>query len=155
MAESSVVPFGIPVSSTAKPLSYTAPDAIAALFGAQWTGGRNQGVITVIDTELTAAIVNPVNLYNPGYGIFSMDLTGTSVAGVFENGNRAIARSGGSIVNGFLNDTFLDGVQGVQLYKNEINSLIGNTPTVPEPSTLLFLSVGVAGMGLLRKRIRK
>jgi len=132
----------------------------ADLFGAQWTGGTNQDTITVSDPDLAAGITNPISLYNPGWGVFSMDVDGASIAATFGNGQGAIAfgMSGRSITNGFLTDTFIDGAQGVQLYTNEIGYLLGGTTPVPEPSTILLMGVGLIGMagyGYGRKRFSK
>lgn len=65
---------------------------------------------------------------NPGWGTYTMGMsTSATTAATFSGGSTAIAltRSDKVIVNGFLTDTFSSGADGVQLYKNEIDFLLG------------------------------
>ena len=109
---------------------WSSDNTYASLFGAQWMKGDNHSVVTVTDSKLASGITNPILLQNVGWGIYSMDATGVAIAATFENGNGAIVKSGKSIVNGFLSDTFADGAQGKQLYINEtgVSTSLAFTP---------------------------
>lgn len=121
--------------------------SLAAGFGAGFTGNTNESQFTVSDPALANGITNPVNLNNPGWGVFSTGLTGSNVAATFVsdgNGAIVIGDNGHAIVNGFLNDTFADANQGTQLYTNEIKTVLYGT-AVPEPSTFVLMCLGAAG----------
>jgi hypothetical protein len=79
------------------------------------------------------------------------------VAAQFANSTGAIVvgNGGRTIWNGFANDLFTNGSDGVQLYTNEINSVFATT--VPEPSSLAIFGIGayVAGIGAARRRRRE
>ncbi len=135
----------------------------SAAFETGFTGGTNETSLTVTDASLAAGLGNPVELYNPGWGIFSTGLNGGTSAAVFGSGDSAIVigNSGKTIFNGFLSDTFVDGAAGVQLYTNEIGYVLGDRvpggPDVPEPGALAMLAgMGLTGVGfVLSRRSRK
>ena len=137
---------------------WTRNDTYAALFEAAWTGGVNDSPVYVTDPSLDDGITNPIVLTNPGWGVFSMDVDGPDIAARFDDpvtgdGAIAIGHSGRAIVNGFLTDTFSVGSQGVQLYMNEIDYLIGDEGApVPEPSTIILFLFGLLGMIGLKKK---
>ncbi|MGP8049480.1 MAG: VPLPA-CTERM sorting domain-containing protein [Desulfobaccales bacterium] len=115
----------------------------AALFGATWTGTANESSFNV-SGPLATGITNPVVLSNPGWGTFSMGVTGATVPATFPSTNGAIAigDNGDAITNGFLTDTITPGATGVQLYTNEIDYLT-TTPTVPVPGAAWLLGSGL------------
>lgn len=131
-----------------------------AAFGASFGGTSNLNQFTITDPALLAGVGNPVDLTNPGWGVFSGDLNaiGSGASGAdFTGGLSAIVigNGGNTYFNGFLSDTFTTGSQGVQLYINEINAAFA---AVPEPTTMALLgmaSVGGAGWLRLRRKNRK
>ncbi len=131
---------------------WTRNNGNAALYGAGFTGNVNQTQVTVTHAALLPGLVNPVSLFNPGWGVFSTGLNGGTSAAMFGNGESAIVlgNSDRSIFNGFLADTFVSGAQGQTLYENEISFLLGQTAVIPEPGTLVVL-----GLGLLAWRRRR
>lgn len=134
---------------------WTQNNAHAAVFGAAFSTGSNHSSFNVTDAALGFGLANPVNLTNPGWGTFSMDLSGgTSAAAWIGDPDAAIVigNGGRTIFNGFLSDTFVDGAEGRQLFINEINLALGAASVpVPEPATLFLLGAGMAG-ALYRRR---
>lgn len=133
--------------------------AYAAQFGATFTGNNNDTAFTVTAGNLLPGVSTPVSLTNPGWGIFSTGLSpnlGSTVMATFNGTGQAaitLDSTGRAYVNGFLNDTFTTGSDGVNLYTNEITSLFA---AVPEPSTVALC--GLAGVGALYakwRRVRK
>jgi hypothetical protein len=136
---------------------YAPDDIFLGQFGATHAGPTDRLQYSVLP-PLDSGLTNPVGVINPGWNIFTYDLAltpGSTVAGNFTGGGPAIAigPDGRTIVNGFLDDTFADGIQGRQLYENEINVLTSSS--VPEPGTLTLFALGVlslAGYGWRRRR---
>lgn len=131
---------------------WTRTDAHTTGLGAMFTGNTNETTVTVTDPALAVGISNPVDLFNPGWSVFSTGLSGTTAA-TFASAEGAIVvgNGGRSIVNGFLSDTFVDGPEGVQLYTNEIVSVLA-TPVVPEPGSLAMLAGGGLAFGVFALR---
>lgn len=122
--------------------------------GELFTGNNNLNVIT-LTSLFSSGIGAPLDVVNPGWGIFSTGMTalaGAVSAGTFENGDSAIVvgNSGRTIVNGFLTDT----VDSETLYLNELDSLSATT-AVPEPGTLALLGLGLAVMGFSRRKFAR
>jgi hypothetical protein len=120
----------------------------AAAFETGFTGVVNETEFTVTDPALAVGLINPVELADPGWGVFSTGLTGAPAA-LFPSLSAAIVigNDGRTIFNGFLSDTFADGAEGTRLYTNEIESVFA--AEVPEPATIgLF----VAGLLLAARR---
>jgi len=125
------------------------PSSFSPYLNYTYTGDVNDTQVNVF-APFNTGITNPIDLYNPGWGIFSMGLNGMTQGAQFSNGDTAIAYSSQVIVNGFLGDVFDDYDVGVQLAMNELNYLA--TP-VPEPGTMLLLSSGLAGLAGFRRRL--
>jgi hypothetical protein len=89
-------------------------DSHASPFGTSFTGNVNQTAVTMTDSNLLAGITNPVDLFSPGWVVFSTGLVPGTCGATFGNGECAIilGNGGRTIFNGFLNDTFVDGAEG-------------------------------------------
>jgi hypothetical protein len=129
----------------------------SAAFATGFTGGFNNDSITVTEADLLPGLAsNPIALTNPGWGVYStglLVLAGGACAATFSNGQCAIVigNDDRTKFNGFLDDTFLNGVNGVALYVNEINEVLG-AAAVPEPGTLALAALALAGLGVARRR---
>jgi len=128
----------------------------AYAFNAFFTGGVNEFPFSVTDPNLLAGVTTPVDLFNPGWGIFSMPLgtlPGGSCAASFANSTCAIVMGNGgrTYFNGFLSDTFVTGTDGVNLYISEIQAALP-AQLVPEPGTLALLGMGLLAAGYWRRK---
>jgi hypothetical protein len=109
--------------------------ALAAAFQGSYTGSYNgSNIYFVPGSMLWYGLTSPIYLGLPSgvsWGTYSMGLgaTGNAVeAGIFPNGDAAIVigNSGNTILNGFLQDVFLDFGEGVYLTANEVRYLLYN-----------------------------
>jgi hypothetical protein len=100
---------------------------------------------------------SPIELFNPGWGVFSQDYSptdGASCVGTLGGGCAAIyGNSGHSILLGPLSDTYLDSGDGTDAVLNS-SLLLLNAPssTVPEPTSMTLLASGLVGLATLRRR---
>jgi hypothetical protein len=123
------------------------------LGGQVYTGNVNQTSIITVNAPFDAGITTPLAVTNPGWGVFSMGLSGAVVAATFANGDAAIlvGNGGRTIVNGFLSDT----VASQQLYTNELNSFAADA-AVPVPAALPLFATGLGIVAFFaRRRTRK
>ena len=132
---------------------WTMDNTKSAWFGTTYTGAYNSDTVTLNAGFLTNGIGNTLNLTNPGWGTFSMDmaLNGATQGAFFADGGVAVAYTSNSIINGMLSDTFTDPAMGLQFAKNEIGYLQSVTVT-PEPVSMLLFGVGGLTMAALRKK---
>lgn len=129
---------------------------IGHIFGASYTGTRNQTQVTFADPTLAA-----VTLTGPGWDTFSMGmLAGPDAisAATFGNGEDAmvIGNEGRTILNGFLNDT-LPMEAGIAIFSRQLAYLLDTPPptgTVPEPASAALVGAALAGLALRRRRLR-
>lgn len=129
---------------------------MTSFFGATSTVSSDGSYITTDGNPIFAGLGPTVGLYNPGWGIYDLgNTTGAVCAGALDNGGcgAVIGNGGSTILNAALFDSYASTAQGQQLIANEIGYLASPTP---EPSTLLMLGFGLAGIGgTLRKRFSK
>jgi hypothetical protein len=125
--------------------------ALAAQFGAGFTGNNNNNAVTILDP----AFGPNQTLTNPGWGTFSTGLTalpGSTVAATFGNGDGAIVLGNGgrSIVYGFLNDTPSSPV----VFAGGISQLADGATSVPEPFTVIGSIIGGTAAFRMRKKLK-
>jgi hypothetical protein len=125
--------------------------ALAAQFGAGFTGNNNNNAVTI----LNPAFGPNQTLTSPGWGVFSTGLTalsGSTVAATFGNGDAAIVvgNGGRSIVYGFLNDTTSSPV----VFAGGISQLAGGATAVPEPFTVIGSIIGGTAAFRMRTKLK-
>ena len=132
-----------------------AGNAMVSVFGANYTGTTNQTSVNVTSALLSGGITNPISLSNPGWGIFSYDLTGGTSGGTFGDGSEAIVfgNGGSTILNGFLDN--VSGAPAQQLYTNEIVALTSSPTGTPEPGAATLVLAGILGSFTVLRRRRK
>lgn len=121
--------------------------------------GSNSTEITDNGSPFYGSIwgTSPIELFNPGWGIFSQDYSptgGADCVGALGGGCAAIYGNGGhSILLGPLSDTYLDSGEGTDAVLNS-SLLLLNAPssTVPEPTSMTLLASGLVGLAALRRR---
>lgn len=138
-----------------------------------WNLDSQAALASAFETSVAADFFTPMDIYDWGHPIFSgvstltgwtnswaddgdrLDPIGTATAlggfvpGAGTAGEAAIilGNSGRTIYNGWIFDEVTD-ANGIRLIENEISFLLA----VPEPGTVMLLSLGLAGLAWRRKR---
>jgi hypothetical protein len=142
---------------------WTRQAPFATVLKGGYTGGTNQTSLNFLVPALSAGIVNPQPLTNPGWGIFSMSESagagGTSVC-TFPDASSCVVsgNNGRTLLLGFLNDT-PSATDGVRLWQNLIGyalaapALTQIVPTLSQWSllALALLLLAVASLQLRRR----
>jgi hypothetical protein len=115
-------------------VNFSGQAALYNAFEVAGTGNGNQTPITTDANPIWSGVPAVVNLFNPGWGIWSFGLApvgGGVTTGSFPNGDGAVVvgNSGATAFNGFLSDTFSNKAEGVQIAENEINEIC--FPVIP------------------------
>jgi hypothetical protein len=110
-------------------------DTFATAFQGSYTGNFNPGNIAFTpDSMLWYGLVSPIDIGLPSgvsWGTYAMGLNATGSAvesGIFPNGDAAIVigNNENTILNGFLQDVFLDWDEGIYFAANELRYLLYN-----------------------------
>jgi hypothetical protein len=139
---------------------WSANNSYASLFGFTFAAGTNETSMTVGPQLSTGLSTNPMQIDQGLWtDTFSTALNAPDVQATFEDSSAAIVRTrGGSVfVNGFLSDTPHSLEDGIQLYTNEINTLLAppvEPTSTPLPATCLagFALLGATGIQRSRSR---
>jgi len=116
--------------------------------------GQNYSSFSTLGDPLFNGLPGTVGLYNPSYGVFSIDLlagAGATCYGQTAHGACAVVGFNGNFINGQLPDTFSVGGDGTQLVANELGAV-----ATPEPGSLVLLGSGMLGLaGTLRRKLAR
>jgi hypothetical protein len=106
--------------------------SLAAVFQGGYTWTINQQPVTISDGDLAAGVANPLPLANPGYGIWSWDLSASGDATAlarFPDGSPAVVLGNGgrSALLGFRTDTLTE-QDGQRFYDNLLDITVNPPP---------------------------
>lgn len=116
---------------------WTLNQDVAAIFGAIFTGTTNYSPIYGTSHAIWDGVSSPIELANPGWGVWSTGINGSEILATFPNGDGAIVLGnfGSTILNGFLDDTYDSTTleDRVLLARNEIQFLLAGSiePVLP------------------------
>jgi hypothetical protein len=142
---------------------WTRQASFATVLKGGYTGGTNQTSLNFLNPALSAGIVNPQPLTNPGWGTFSMSEStgpgGISVCTFPDASSCVVAGNNGrTLLLGFLADT-PSATDGTRLWQNLIGySLAAPALTQPVPTlsqwSLIALALVLVALASLRLRRR-